>query len=85
MKQHHFFNNNRFLLGSFASNCSGGMTVSTLEDRWNASWEKNLELGKMLDEAGIDFMLPIARFTGYGGQTDFQGTILETMTWQLLY
>ena len=48
------------------------MTVSTLEDRWNASWEKNLELGKMLDEAGLDFMLPIARFTGYGGQTDFE-------------
>lgn len=81
MKQHPFFNDNRFLLGTFASNCSGGMTISTLEDRWDASWEKNLELGKMLDEAGIDFMLPIARFTGYGGETDFQGTILETMTW----
>lgn len=81
MKQHHFLENNRFLLGTFASNCSGGMTISTLEEGWDASWEKNLKLGKLLDEAGIDFMLPIARFTGYGGEKDFQGTILETMTW----
>ena len=35
----------------------------------------------MLDEAGIDFMLPIARWIGYGGETDFHGGVLETMTW----
>ncbi|MGN5480328.1 hypothetical protein ACTMU2_36795 [Cupriavidus basilensis] len=29
----------------------------------------------MLDEAGIDFMLPIARWIGYGGETDFHGSI----------
>ena len=26
-------------------------------------------------------MLPIARWIGYGGETDFHGTVLETMTW----
>ena len=31
--------------------------------------------------AGIDFMLPIARWKGYGGDTDYQGTTLETITW----
>lgn len=81
MQKHHFFEDNRFLLGTFASNCSGGMTISKLEDGWNASWQKNLKLAQLLDDAGIDFMLPIARFTGYGGEKDFQGTILETMTW----
>jgi alkanesulfonate monooxygenase SsuD/methylene tetrahydromethanopterin reductase-like flavin-dependent oxidoreductase (luciferase family) len=35
----------------------------------------------MLDEAGIDFMLPIARWIGYGGETDFHGGVLETITW----
>ena len=35
----------------------------------------------MADEAGIDFMLPIGRWKGYGGDTDFHGTTLETMTW----
>lgn len=81
MSQHPFLQKNKFLLGSFASNCSSGMTISTLPERWDASWENNLKLAELLDDAGIDFMLPIARFTGYGGETDFQGSILETMTW----
>ncbi len=35
----------------------------------------------MADEAGIEFMLPIGRWKGYGGDTDYQGTTLETITW----
>ncbi len=81
MTQHSFLTHDRFLLGTFASNCSGGMTVSKLPERWDASWKNNLKLGQMLDEAGIDFMLPIARFIGYGGETDFHGGVLETITW----
>jgi alkanesulfonate monooxygenase SsuD/methylene tetrahydromethanopterin reductase-like flavin-dependent oxidoreductase (luciferase family) len=57
------------------------MTVSTLPERWTADWDSNLKLARMLDAAGIDFMLPIARWIGYGGQTDFQGGVLETITW----
>src|SRR5574344_368511 len=81
MSKHPFLEKNKFLLGSFASNCSSGMTISTLPERWDASWENNLKLAELLDDAGIDFMLPIARFTGYGGETDFQGSILDTVTW----
>ncbi|SPL72638.1 LLM class flavin-dependent oxidoreductase [Acinetobacter stercoris] len=81
MQTHPFLENKKFILGTFASNCSGGMTPSKLTDGWDASWEKNLELAQLLDDAGIDFMLPIARFIGYGGEKDFQGTILETVTW----
>lgn len=70
-----------FVLGTFASNCSGGMTPTKAPERWVASWENNEKLGLLLDEAGIDFMLPIARWIGYGGVTDFHGAVLETMTW----
>src|SRR6201987_703339 len=35
----------------------------------------------MSDEAGIDFLLPIGRWKGYGGATDYQGTTLEKVTW----
>lgn len=81
MKKHHFLQSDKFLLGTFSSNCGGGMTVSTLPERWKANWENNLKLGKMLDAAGIDFMLPIARWVGYGGETDFHCEVLETVTW----
>ena len=70
-----------FVLGTFASNCSGGMTVTKLPERWQATWENNAKLAKLLDDAGIEFMLPIARWIGYGGETDFHGSVLETMTW----
>ncbi len=71
----------RFLLGTFSSNCAGGMTVSKLPERWVANWDNNLKLARLLDDAGIDFMLPIARWIGYGGDTDFHGGVLETITW----
>jgi alkanesulfonate monooxygenase SsuD/methylene tetrahydromethanopterin reductase-like flavin-dependent oxidoreductase (luciferase family) len=70
-----------FFLGTFASNCSGGMTVTKIPERWVSSWDNNLRLARLLDDAGIDFMLPIARWIGYGGETNFHGSVLETMTW----
>lgn len=81
MKTHPFMTRNRFLLGTFASNCSGGMTVSKLPERWVADWQHNVRLATLLDDAGIDFMLPIARWIGYGGETDFHNYVLETVTW----
>lgn len=75
------FDGDTFLLGTFASNCSGGMTVTKVPERWDNSWANNLRLARLLDDAGIDFMLPIARWIGYGGETNFHGGVLETMTW----
>lgn len=72
---------NHFKLGTFATNCSGGMSVTKIPERWSASWADNLRLAHLLDDAGIDFMLPIARWIGYGGETNFHGGVLETMTW----
>jgi dimethylsulfone monooxygenase len=45
-----------FLLGTFSSNCSSGMSITKIKERWDGSWESNLKLAKLLDEAGIDFM-----------------------------
>ncbi|MGO4837713.1 LLM class flavin-dependent oxidoreductase, partial [Rhizobiaceae sp. 2RAB30] len=58
------FDGDTFLLGTFASNCSGGMTVTKVPERWDNSWANNLKLARLLDDAGIDFMLPIARWIG---------------------
>lgn len=75
------FNANKLKLGFFAPNCSSGMAVTKVPERWDASWESNLKLARLADEAGIEFLLPIARWKGYGGVTDFEGTTLETITW----
>ena len=81
MSQNLMLDKDQFKLGFFAPNCSGGMAVTKVPERWVNSWENNLKLAQMADEAGCDFMLPIARWIGYGGATDFHGSVLETMTW----
>lgn len=70
-----------FVLGLFAMNCSGGLAATQVEERWPASWEEILETALLADRAGLDFLLPLARWRGYGGATDFQGRNFETITW----
>ena len=43
--------------------------------------EENLIAAKMADAAGLDFLLPLGRWKGYGGETDHNGGSLETLTW----
>ena len=75
------YNDNAFKLGLFSPNCAGGMAVTTVPERWRASWDDNLKLAHLAEEVGLEFLLPIARWAGYGGETDFQGDSLETITW----
>ena len=75
------YNANKLKLGLFGANCSSGRALTTMPERWPADWDSNQRLAELADEAGIDFMLPIARWKGYQGETDFQGTTLETITW----
>jgi alkanesulfonate monooxygenase SsuD/methylene tetrahydromethanopterin reductase-like flavin-dependent oxidoreductase (luciferase family) len=72
---------NALKIGFFGPNCSSGRYVTTVPERWSGSWSDNVRLAQMLDEAGIDFLLPIGRWKGYGGETDYQGATFETITW----
>ena len=80
-KQSPILNQNKLKLGFFSPNCSGGMSVTKIPERWVNSWDNNIRLAQLADEAGIEFLLPIARWIGYGGETDFHGSVLETLTW----
>jgi alkanesulfonate monooxygenase SsuD/methylene tetrahydromethanopterin reductase-like flavin-dependent oxidoreductase (luciferase family) len=75
------YNDNAFKLGLFGANCSSGRAVTMVPERWLASWRDNLKLAHMADAAGFDFLLPIGRWKGYGGDTDYQGETFETITW----
>src|SRR5688500_12421841 len=75
------YNANVLKIGMFGANCSSSRTATKAPERWSASWPDCLKLARMADDAGIDFMLPIGRWKGYGGETDFHGATLETVTW----
>ncbi|MFD0692321.1 LLM class flavin-dependent oxidoreductase [Actinomadura fibrosa] len=70
-----------FKLGLFSANCSSGMAITKAPGRWSASWADNVRLARVADAAGIDFLLPIARFIGYGGETNFHEGVLDPVAW----
>jgi FMNH2-dependent dimethyl sulfone monooxygenase len=74
-------NNNRLKIGLFGPNCSSGRAVTLVPERWSGSWLDNLKLARMADEAGLDFLLPIARWKAYGTHGDYQESTFETLTW----
>ena len=76
-----FYSENKLIIGLFGANCSSGRAVTLVENRWTGSWRDSKILAQMADEVGIDFMLPIGRWKGYGGVTDYQGATLETFNW----
>jgi dimethylsulfone monooxygenase len=75
------FDQNKFKLGLFAQNCSGGLTMTKAPEHWDASWDNNLIAARLADDAGLEFLLPVGRWHGYGGETDTEGTSFETLTW----
>ena len=61
-----YFGANKFKLGLFGINCSGGCTLSAAPEAWQADWDDVVKVAQMGDEAGIEFILPIARWRGLG-------------------
>lgn len=72
---------NRFKLGVFSANADGGLALTTVPERWRATWPDNLTAANIADEAGFDFFLPIARWAGFGGTTRAREWSFETFTW----
>jgi dimethylsulfone monooxygenase len=72
---------NKFKLGLFGMNCSNGLTMTTAPEHWEATWENNILAAQLADDSGIDFLLPIGRWTGYRGKTNTEGSSYETLIW----
>ncbi|MBR8834913.1 MAG: LLM class flavin-dependent oxidoreductase [Stigonema ocellatum SAG 48.90 = DSM 106950] len=75
------FNDNKFKLGTFATNVSNGCAITTIDGVFETTWPNVMKLAKIADEAGIEAIVPVARWRGFGGTTNFNGTCFETYTW----
>lgn len=74
-------NGNDFKLGRFGSNCSGGLAFTTVPERWGGSWDDNLRLAKLADDFGLECMVPVGRWKGFGGASNVNAHSFETITW----
>lgn len=75
-----YFGSNAYKFGLFGANCAGGMTLSAAPERWRADWDETVQVYQMADAAGIEFILPIAKWRGLGGKSDMWGRSFETFT-----
>jgi alkanesulfonate monooxygenase SsuD/methylene tetrahydromethanopterin reductase-like flavin-dependent oxidoreductase (luciferase family) len=71
---------NKFKLGVFSLNADGGLTLTKRPERWPATWPEIVEVAQMADRAGIEFLLPIARWKGFGGEMNSREWSYETLT-----
>src|SRR5215467_2764522 len=74
------FGPNRFKLGVFSANCDGGLTMSLASERWPCVWDDIASMSILADEAGLEFILPVAKWRGYRGKANIFGKSFETLT-----
>jgi dimethylsulfone monooxygenase len=75
------FGGNRMKLGVMAFNCSHGSTITTVPEAWKLDWDDTIEIAKAVDQSGMEAILPVGRWRGYGGPSNFNSTTFETFTW----
>jgi dimethylsulfone monooxygenase len=68
------------LLGTFCLNVSSGMTFTRANPN-ELDWEENKRVTLLADRTGWDFMLPLGRWRGVGGESDPNRDQFETFTW----
>jgi FMNH2-dependent dimethyl sulfone monooxygenase len=75
------YNSQKLKLGVFSANCSYGLNISHAPTTYRVTWEHTREIIKRADDMGFELALPVARWRGFGGTTDFNGISFETYTW----
>jgi pyrimidine oxygenase len=66
--------------GVFLPIGNGGWMVSTTAPHPEASYAYNKQVALDAEEAGLDFIMTMAKWKGFGGTTDHWGETLESMT-----
>jgi alkanesulfonate monooxygenase SsuD/methylene tetrahydromethanopterin reductase-like flavin-dependent oxidoreductase (luciferase family) len=72
---------NKFKLAVFGVNVSGGCAMTTAEGTIQVDWAESRRIARAADAAGLDALVPVARWKGAGGSTNFNDRSFETFTW----
>ena len=70
----------KFSIGVFAFNASSGVTLTKQNDRWNPNFDQIKKLALLCDKNKFDFLLPIARWNDWSGDTKPHKNTYETMS-----
>jgi FMNH2-dependent dimethyl sulfone monooxygenase len=75
------FGDQKMKLGLFGTNCSYGLIMSHAPTTYEATWSHTKEIAQRADALGFDVLVPVARWKGFGGSTNFNGNCFETYAW----
>ncbi len=75
------FSDRKLKLGTFCSNLSGGATMSSIDGVLQAHWPSTASITRMADEMQLEAVVPVGRWKGFGGSTNFNGEGFECFTW----
>jgi pyrimidine oxygenase len=66
--------------GVFLPIANGGWIVSCNTPALDGGWAQNREAALIAEEEGLDFVMSMGKWRGFGGATDHWGTSLESVT-----
>ncbi len=72
---------NKLKLAVFGVNVSSGCSMTDLPQTLNVEWGESVAIAKAAEDAGIEALIPVARWKGMGGQVNFNHRNFETFTW----
>ncbi len=72
---------NRLQLAVFGANVSHGCTISCSNGGIEVNWAESVRLARHADRLGVEAFLPVCRWQGFGGLSDFNARTFETWTW----
>jgi dimethylsulfone monooxygenase len=75
------YNDNKLKLGVFGPNVSHGCAATTAEGHLVLNWQNSKDIVLTADRMGIEALVPVARWKGFGGPTNFNGESYEPLTW----
>lgn len=75
------YSSNKLKLGIFGANVSNGCAITLAEEAYQATWPNATAIARLADAAGLEALVPVGRWKGAGGATNFNGSSFESYTW----
>jgi len=71
----------RLKLALFGLNVSGGCSMTSVGGTLQISWQESVQIAQLAERCGLDAIIPVARWKGMGGETNFNHRSFEPFTW----
>ena len=75
------FNDRKLKLGTFCTNLSGGCAITTMPGTLEVTWPNTVRLAQLADDMQFEALVPVGRWRGFGGVTNFNGAGFECFSW----